>query len=79
VDDFSVGDTPADSISPDIPAHLQPVEWLAAGLRGNATTPGGVVLVVPPDLAGAAARVITAAGLRSEPGEPPNPAAPGQR
>jgi hypothetical protein len=79
IDDSSGPGTSVVSISPDNPAHLQPVEWLAAGLRGDATTPGGVVLVVPPDLAGAAARAISAAGLRAEPGQSPKPAAPGQR
>jgi hypothetical protein len=44
--------------------HLQPLDWLAAGLRGEASSPGAVLLDVEAEDVGAATRAVAAAGLR---------------
>jgi hypothetical protein len=46
--------------------HLQPVNWLVASLRRDAGLSGVLLLVVPGELAKAAARLVECAGLRSE-------------
>lgn len=55
-----------DSVPPlgDNLVHLQPLDWLAAGLRGEATSPGAVLLDVEAEDVGAATRAVAAAGLR---------------
>ncbi|WP_158883010.1 DUF6885 family protein [Amycolatopsis anabasis] len=46
--------------------HLQPVDRLAAALRRDGMTPGGLLLVVPAEAAAAAAELVADAGLRTE-------------
>lgn len=50
----------------DDQAHLQPLNWIVAALRRDDGAPGVVVFVVPGELSGDVARVITDAGLRVE-------------
>jgi hypothetical protein len=50
----------------DDQAHLQPLNWIVAALRRDDGDPGVVVFVVPGELSGDVAQVITDADLRVE-------------
>ncbi|MEU6645432.1 hypothetical protein ABZ863_23165 [Saccharomonospora sp. NPDC046836] len=58
--------------------HLQPIENLAAALRRKGMAPGGMLLIVRADWAGAARALVTDAGLRAQLWDNGSPAPRGQ-